>query len=104
MISATHILGHTVISLTCAVCDFEKEFVHRHLDDVPVVSAADSGKCEKFSDTYKEICETINLRLADNCEKNEKAFTNVTNGKVLGVWFNSENLSWQLPSEKKRRL
>ena len=97
------ILGHTVVSLTCAVCDFEKEFVHRHLDDVPVVSAADSGKCEKFSDTYKEICETINLRLADNCEKNEKAFTNVTNGKVLGVWFNSENLSWQLPSEKKEK-
>ena len=42
------ILGHTVVSLTCASCDFDKTLVHRHLDDVPTVSPADSGNCEKI--------------------------------------------------------
>ena len=32
------ILGHTVVSLTCASCDFDKTLVHRHLDDVPTVA------------------------------------------------------------------
>ena len=85
------ILGNTAVSLTCAICECKKEFVHRHLDDVPFVSTAESGLCEKFSKTYKEVCEVINLKLADNCDRNEKAFTNVTYGKVLGIWFNSEN-------------
>ena len=97
------ILGHTVVSLTCASCDFDKTLVHRHLDDVPTVSPADSGNCEKFAKTYKEICEEINLKLADDCEKNEKAFTNVTEGKVLGIWFNSEDLTWKLPVGKKEK-
>ena len=68
-----NILGHTVVSLTCACCEFDlKKLVHRHLDDVPAVSLEDSGKCEKFSSTYKEICEEINFKLADDCEKNAK--------------------------------
>ena len=67
------ILGHTVVSLTCASCDFDKTLVHRHLDDVPTVSPADSGNCEKFAKTYKEICEEINLKLADDCEKKRKS-------------------------------
>ena len=97
------ILGNTAVSLTCAICECKKEFVHRHLDDVPFVSTAESGLCEKFSKTYKEVCEVINLKLADNCDRNEKAFTNVTYGKVLGIWFNSENLSWHLLTEKKEK-
>jgi hypothetical protein len=32
--------------------------------------------------------------------KTARAFTNKQKGKVLGVWFDSSNLTWKLPSEK----
>jgi hypothetical protein len=30
--------------------------VLRQVDDVPVAAPGNSGQCEKFSETYKEMC------------------------------------------------
>ena len=78
--------------------------MHRHLDDVPTYSTAGPAKskfCELFSEIYKAICKDLNILLADECPRKEKAFCNSTEGKVLGVWFDSKNLSWSLPEDKK---
>ena len=97
------ILGHTVLDIAVATSGINPELVHRRLDDVPVVGRADSRVCELFSETYKEICGNINLGLAPECPLREKAFLNQKEGKVLGITFHSEDLSWSLPQEKKER-
>jgi hypothetical protein len=41
--------------------------------------------------------------LAKNCPENNKAFTCQTWGKVLGINFDTKNLSWSLPEEKRQK-
>jgi hypothetical protein len=50
---------------------------------------------------YQEICKELNVPLAANCEKHEKAFGPTTFGTVLGVNFDSEQMTWSLPAEKE---
>jgi hypothetical protein len=38
--------------------------------------------------------------LAPECKKFEKAFSNTSYGKVLGIFFDTKSLSWSLPAEK----
>lgn len=97
------VLGHTVLDIAIAKSGIDKELVHRRLDDVPITGKTGSECCEKFSEIYKSICEDINLKMAPNCPNNDKAFTNQREGKVLGITFHSEDLSWSLPDEKKDR-
>jgi hypothetical protein len=58
---------------------------------VPVISPNGSGITEKFTKTYKRICEELNVPLAENCKKFEKAFDETTQGTVLGIIFDSKN-------------
>lgn len=94
-------LGNTMVALAVAKSKVNPRFVHRHLDDVPVVSPPFSKDCENFTKVYKEICEKVNLGTAVDDPNCEKAFSNVKHGKVLGIWFNSDELTWSLPEDKK---
>jgi hypothetical protein len=49
---------------------------------------------------FKNICKLLNVDLADDCEKFEKAFSKSSYGKVLGIYFDLENLVWKFPEEK----
>jgi hypothetical protein len=44
-----------------------------------------------------------NIKLTDECPKHDKAFKNVKEGKVLGIWFDSRTMEWRLPSEKAKK-
>jgi len=52
-------LGKTVVDIVLSTCHIPKRFVHRQLDDVPVVAPKYSGLCEQFSYTYKYVCNEI---------------------------------------------
>jgi len=95
------IVGNTLKAL--ALCDSEipSNFVHRQLDDVPIVGPAHKTWCKDFSEKYENLCKDLNVEIAKNCPKNEKAFCNQKEGKVLGIIFNTEQLSWSLPLDKK---
>jgi hypothetical protein len=97
-------LGRTILDLTLSKCKIPRKLVHRQLDDVPVVAPAGSGMCEEFSKVYREICETINIPLAPDCPNRDKAFTNETSGKVLGIEFNTVDLTWRLPEAKRQKV
>jgi hypothetical protein len=43
------------------------------------------------------------VKLADSCEKFEKAFKSSTYGKVLGTFFDSEKMAWKTPTEKRQK-
>ena len=95
------ILGNTLFVLTVAGELFIHNFFHRALDDVPYVAPANSNWCEKFTVKYKKICDSVNVKLAQNCPKFEKAFCNSTFGKVLGIFFDSKTMKWYMPNDKR---
>ena len=92
--------GETITNIAKTISKTEKKWIQRQLDDVPIVSPVNSNITENFSKTYKNICEILNIPVAENCIHFEKAFDATTNGTVLGVEFDSKKLSWKLPNEK----
>ena len=71
---------------------------------MPVVSSKVSGKTAIFSRVYKELCNNLNIKLAKDCPFHDKAFSNQTEGVVLGFRFNSVSLSWSFPERKADKL
>ena len=92
--------AETIVNITKILSKTKKEWIHRQLDDVPVISPSGSGITEKFTKTYKKVCKELNVPLAENCKNFEKAFDETTQGTVLGIIFDSKNLTWRLPKEK----
>ena len=74
--------------------------IFRQLDDLIVLSPAWSDACQLFTETYRHLCNILNIRLADPCPKFEKAFENSTHGLVLGLYFDSDTMTWSLPQYK----
>ena len=97
-------LAKTKDTVVCIKSNTPRSAVHRALDDSPCVAPAGSGVVERFSATMKEICEKINMPLAENCVLGEKAFELQTRGTVLGVGFDSTNLTWFLAREKSDKI
>ena len=95
-------VGETSVNIAKTLSSCEKKWIHRQLDDVPVISPKILGEPSIFTDKYREVCVNCNIPLADYCKDFEKAFGHSTKGTVLGIVFNSTNLSWNLPEDKKR--
>ena len=97
-------LGKTKDLLVCLETNTLRFRVPRALDDSPCVASVSSGIVELFSKEMRKVCEELNIPLAQNCPKSEKAFENVTRGTVLGIGFDSTDLSWFLPKEKADKI
>jgi hypothetical protein len=100
------ILSNTIKTCCMRSCNIQSMFVHwtvGQLDDVPVVSPENSNSGLEFESAYRTMCKKINMLIAPDCQKFEKAFSNSTYGKVLGIVFNTKILSWKLPTEKIRK-
>lgn len=102
-VSNFDIFGHTILDIVLSHCNIPRSLVFRRLDDVPVVGPSKSKHCEIFSEKYKDFCTSINVKLAKDCPDNNKAFINQTFGRVLGIDFDSKDLSWAIPTEKKSK-
>jgi hypothetical protein len=94
-------IPETIVNIVCTLGKIPKTFVHRQLDDVPMVSPMGSGDTERFTKLYREVWDLINVPLAPDCEKHEKAFGPTTFGTVLGVNFDSSEMTWSLSPEKE---
>jgi hypothetical protein len=69
-----------------------------------MVASRESNLTETFTSAYKDICKSLNIPLAPDCEKHEKAFGPSTYGTVLGVQFDSETMEWSLSKEKEQSI
>jgi hypothetical protein len=96
-------LGNTTKTIAVVICQCSERSAPRQLDDTVKIDTANSNNCQKFTSTYKQLCEDIGIKLADNCPNNEKAFENKTFGKILGIFFDSSDLTWKLPDEKVQK-
>jgi hypothetical protein len=97
------ILGETLKMLAVFEAGIPAHLVMRQVDDVPSISPENHGFSEKFSREYKILCEHLNVELAPNCPNNDKAFENQVRGKVLGVMFDSSDLTWRLSDSKMQK-
>jgi hypothetical protein len=94
------VVGETLKLLAILESGIPSQYVLRQVDDVPVAAPSDSGHCETFSHTYKEMCRDLNVQLAPDCPLQDKAFTNQKRGKVLGVMFDTKDMTWRLSDTK----
>jgi hypothetical protein len=93
-------LPETLVNIVCSLKRIPKIWIHRQLDDVPMVSPVGSGWTETFTKGYAQVCKDLNVPLAENCPNHDKAFGPSTFGTVLGVGFDTKNLEWYIPKEK----
>lgn len=78
--------------------------MHCTLDDVPIVTPATSQQGPIFASAYTDICKQLNVQLAQDCPKFEKAFQDSTVGTVLGIRFDTVRLTWTISPEKRDNL
>jgi hypothetical protein len=103
-VSAFDRLNHTLVTLAAKSSNLPHHLIHRTLDDVPIVTPASSTHGEEFAMAYQQICDHIGADLAPLCPNMEKAFADSTVGTVLGIRFNSNNLTWSISSDKQQRI
>ena len=66
-------LGKTKDLLACISSGTPRYLVPRALDDTPCVAREGSGIVESFTKEMKILCQEINIPLAENCPKADKA-------------------------------
>jgi len=96
--------SETVKELAISSSRVPRKQVHKTLDDVVIVAPAFTTWTRDFSNSYLAICQQLNIPLAKDCPRHEKAFTMATWGRVLGIDFSSTPLGWRYPREKGEEL
>ena len=74
------------------------------IDDISIVCPESKTKrLKQHFQAYKEVCRKLGVKLAP-MENAAKCFKASKQGKVLGVWFNSEDMSWRIPKRNRVKL
>ena len=77
----------------------------RTIDDIPtVVPKGAESLQKKFVQEYRQQLTYLNIKAAPSDPNMLKAFDASTEGEVLGVWFNTKDMTWQLSKRKIDRL
>jgi hypothetical protein len=97
-------LPETLVNIVCSLWKIPKFWIHRQLDDVPIVSPKGSKITEAFTKGYKKICQILGVPLASDCPLHEKAFGPSTFGTVLGIGFDTSCLEWNVLRNKATDL
>ena len=97
-------MASTVLDLTLSECEIPRKMIHRTLDDTACVAPADSGWTQEFTEKYKENCKKFNIKLAEDCPLQDKAFSTQTTGTILGIQFNTINQSWRISDQKSNEI
>ena len=78
--------------------------VFRVLDDTACVGPRDSESVREFTEEIKRVSRFMDIPLAKNCPDQEKAFECETRGVVLGIGFNSTDMTWFLSKKKADKV
>ena len=97
-------LGNTIATLAAVTSDVPRKYVSRTLDDFQGIGGKDKDTAQRFAKGMKDVCGYINVPLAANCAKKEKAFELETRGTVLGTGFCSTDMTWFLSKEKVEKI
>ena len=74
------------------------------IDDVPIVCPEAKGEwLERHFKAYEDVCQKLGVKLSPMGDAT-KCFVSSHEGEILGVCFNSIEMSWQMPERKKWKL
>ena len=74
------------------------------IDDIPVVVPKERiAWLKEHFQSYRHVCEMLGVQISP-IDNSEKSFEESQIGEVLGIVFDSVNMTWRLPERKKRRL
>ena len=96
---------HTVIltAFTPTLGYLPKCIYGKCIDDIPIVVPGERiDLLRRHLSQYKEICKRLNVKLSPMDAI--KGFEEAQTGEVLGVVFNTMDLTWRLPTEKNNTL
>ena len=80
-------------------------WIGRTVDDITTAVPRNAGEmAQRFVDTYKEEVTNMGVGVAPDDPDRRKAFSCATSGEVLGVWFDTVSMTWQLPRRKLTTL
>ena len=91
-----------VLDLVLRLSRFPRDMVCQYLDDV-CAAAPPGGRLNEFRLAYQRVAAQIGVRLASEDDP-EKAFAPCTRGTVLGIRYDTERWTWEIPAEKLGRL
>ena len=81
--------------------DTPRDAVTICIDDSSVVAPKTSSQwVVQYGERYKEVMTLIGAGTKPPDPKRVKCFELQTSGEVLGVWLNTENLTWSLAEAK----
>ena len=73
----------------------------RTIDDVTTVAPKEGRHLtERFVDTYRRTLDSLNIGAAEEDINRNKAFDSSTSGEILGIWFDTDQMTWELPKRK----
>jgi hypothetical protein len=93
-------LPDTINSICKTMVHMPAEWVLRQLDDTVFGAPAHMYLAEQYYKKFLDICTNLTIPLAPPCPDHVKAFAPSTYGTVLGIEFDSTNLSWKYPLQK----
>ena len=81
------------------------KMVGKTVDDITAVVPAIAGpSLDKFVRTYRNQLSSLNIQAALSDPECIKAFDNSKKGEILGVCFNTEQMTWNLSFKKIKKL
>ena len=95
--------GNILQVLAIVESSIPRNYTLRILDDTSNIGPKNTLYAEKFACAMRTICSYVNMPLAPLCPNREKAFEVQTRGTVMGIGFNSKDMSWFLPKDKADR-
>lgn len=92
-------VAKVVLYIATVLAVFPSHLIIQHLDDVCACAPEGCDMIDKFYETYHLTCQRLNIKLADPTDQ-DKAFSPRTKGQVLGVDYDSVNMTWSLRQDK----
>ena len=92
-------IAKVLIFIVIAKSGLNSNFVIQHLDDCCAAGPVGTNLCKSFDDTFTDVAREVGVVLAPRDEP-DKSFGPSTSGTVLGVFYNTEDWTWGIPSKK----
>jgi hypothetical protein len=87
-----------ILDITAAIAQPEPDSIFSCLDDAVFISSSKDENSRLLS-TYRGVGGMVNMSLADDTDQ-DKAFSTRTNGRILGVVFDTIAMTWSLDNTK----
>ena len=98
-----HVVSDVPLEISMIKSNIWRDSTIKVLDDAAAFGRKGSGRVGLWYDNYRGVCARSGIQLAGEEDK-EKAFGPSTSGVVLGIYYNLEELTWQIPHNKADNL